>query len=138
VVLLKAEDDHVGHLLVKTEPKQEPVESSASYTSSLADLDGITDLLPIQTGRVLSTSVFRILNICCGFVPLTNRSGSADPYLSLTDPDTDLDGITDLLPIQTGPLLYQCSGSINIWYGSGSADPYLLLTDPDPRIRISH
>ncbi len=58
MVLLKAEDDHVGHLLVKTEPKQEPVESSASYTSSLADLDGITDLLPIQTGPLHRVHIF--------------------------------------------------------------------------------
>jgi hypothetical protein len=76
VVLLKAEDDHVGHLLVKTEPKQEPVESSSSYTSSLADLDGITDLLPIQTGPLYQSSI----NIWYG-------SGSADPYLSLKNPD---------------------------------------------------
>ena len=33
---------------VKTEPKLEPTE--AQY--SLADLDGITDLLPIQTGQL--------------------------------------------------------------------------------------
>ncbi len=52
VVLLKAaEGDHVGHLLVKTEPKQEPLDTSSSSYNSLADLDGITDLLPIQTGQ---------------------------------------------------------------------------------------
>ena len=33
-------------LAVKTEPKPEPAD-----TYSLADLDGITDLLPIQTGQ---------------------------------------------------------------------------------------
>jgi len=41
LVVLKPENDQVSHL-VKTEPKIEPVDS-------LADLDGITDLLPIQT-----------------------------------------------------------------------------------------
>ena len=51
VVLLKAEDDHVSHL-VKTEPKQEPAD-----TYSLADLDGITDLLPIQTGILAQHSL---------------------------------------------------------------------------------
>jgi len=40
LVVLKPENDHVSHL-VKTEPKLEPADS-------LADLDGITDLLPIQ------------------------------------------------------------------------------------------
>ena len=35
-------------LAVKTEPKPEPAD-----TYSLADLDGITDLLPIQTGSIL-------------------------------------------------------------------------------------
>ena len=35
-------------MAVKTEPKLEPTE--AQY--SLADLDGITDLLPIQTGQL--------------------------------------------------------------------------------------
>ena len=38
---------------VKTEPKLEPTE--AQY--SLADLDGITDLLPIQTGQFCSLSL---------------------------------------------------------------------------------
>ena len=33
---------------VKTEPKMEPSSDSSQY--SLADLDSITDLLPIQTG----------------------------------------------------------------------------------------
>ena len=37
-------------LAVKTEPKPEPAD-----TYSLADLDGITDLLPIQTGRRMTT-----------------------------------------------------------------------------------
>jgi hypothetical protein len=77
VVLLKAEDDHVGHLLVKTEPKQEPVESSSSYTSSLADLDGITDLLPIQTGH---------LHQCSGSITFGT---DPDPYISPVDPDPD-------------------------------------------------
>ena len=40
---------------VKTEPKLEPGEGQAGQYS-LADLDGITDLLPIQTGaRVYCT-----------------------------------------------------------------------------------
>ena len=37
--------------LVKAEPKTEPVEPPAD---SLADLDGITDLLPIQTGQMVN------------------------------------------------------------------------------------
>jgi len=41
LIVLKPENDQVSHL-VKTEPKIEPADS-------LADLDGITDLLPIQT-----------------------------------------------------------------------------------------
>ena len=44
VILVKNEPQVVA---VKTEPKLEPTE--AQY--SLADLDGITDLLPIQTGE---------------------------------------------------------------------------------------
>ena len=35
---------------VKTEPKMEPGDGSTGQYS-LADLDGITDLLPIQTGE---------------------------------------------------------------------------------------
>jgi hypothetical protein len=45
LVVLKPENDQVNHL-VKTEPKLEPVEQ---MQDSLADLDGITDLLPIHT-----------------------------------------------------------------------------------------
>jgi len=45
LVLLKPENDQVNHL-VKTEPKLEPVDQ---MENSLADLDGITDLLPIHT-----------------------------------------------------------------------------------------
>jgi len=45
LVVLKPENDQVNHL-VKTEPKLEPVEQ---MDNSLADLDGITDLLPIHT-----------------------------------------------------------------------------------------
>ena len=40
-------------MAVKTEPKLEPTE--AQY--SLADLDGITDLLPIQTGQSALSSL---------------------------------------------------------------------------------
>ena len=42
LVVLKPENDQVSYL-VKAEPKIEPEDS-------LADLEGITDLLPIQTG----------------------------------------------------------------------------------------
>ena len=38
---------------VKTEPKMEPSSDSSQY--SLADLDSITDLLPIQTGDTKET-----------------------------------------------------------------------------------
>jgi len=43
---IKQEPMHGLPVAVKTEPKPEPVD-----TYSLADLDGITDLLPMQTGR---------------------------------------------------------------------------------------
>lgn len=45
LVVLKPENDQVNQL-VKTEPKLEPVDQ---MQDSLADLDGITDLLPIHT-----------------------------------------------------------------------------------------
>ena len=45
LVVLKPENDQVSYL-VKAEPKIEPEDS-------LADLEGITDLLPIQTGIVI-------------------------------------------------------------------------------------
>jgi len=47
LVVLKPENDQVNQL-VKTEPKLEPVEHH-QMQDSLADLDGITDLLPIHT-----------------------------------------------------------------------------------------
>ena len=47
---------------VKTEPKLEPGEGQAGQYS-LADLDGITDLLPIQTGaRVYSGGALETLH----------------------------------------------------------------------------
>ena len=45
ILLVKNEPQVQGVLAVKTEPKPEPAD-----TYSLADLDSITDLLPIQTG----------------------------------------------------------------------------------------
>ena len=46
---------------VKTEPKLEPGEGQAGQYS-LADLDGITDLLPIQTGARVPCTVGNIRN----------------------------------------------------------------------------
>jgi hypothetical protein len=45
--LIKQEPMHGLPVAVKTEPKPEPVDTYS--TPSLADLDGITDLLPMQT-----------------------------------------------------------------------------------------
>jgi len=47
--LIKQEPMHGLPVAVKTEPKPEPVDTYS--TPSLADLDGITDLLPMQTGK---------------------------------------------------------------------------------------
>ena len=49
IILVKNEPVQQQQLVtaVKTEPKPEPTDSY-----SLADLDGITDLLPIQTGEL--------------------------------------------------------------------------------------
>jgi len=46
---IKQEPMHGLPVAVKTEPKPEPVDTYS--TPSLADLDGITDLLPMQTGE---------------------------------------------------------------------------------------
>ena len=51
---------------VKTEPKLEPGEGQAGQYS-LADLDGITDLLPIQTGARVYFTVGNIRNLHLGF-----------------------------------------------------------------------